>query len=85
MRCARAFFATLECELLDRVTLRTPAEARAAVFDFIEGWYIRVVARMIEEHSEGPLTLLRLANESGLSLYHFLRVFQQITGVTPHQ
>jgi putative transposase len=34
-----SFFATLECELLDRVTLRTPAEARAAIFDFIEGWY----------------------------------------------
>lgn len=34
-----SFFATLECELLDRVTLRTPAEARLAVFDFIEGWY----------------------------------------------
>lgn len=34
-----SFFATLECELLDRVTLRTPAEARTAVFDFIEGWY----------------------------------------------
>jgi putative transposase len=34
-----SFFATLECELLDRVTLRTPAEGRTAVFDFIEGWY----------------------------------------------
>jgi len=34
-----SFFATLECELLDRVTLRTPADARTAVFDFIEGWY----------------------------------------------
>ena len=34
-----SFFATLECELLDRVTLRTPAEARTAVFEFIEGWY----------------------------------------------
>ena len=34
-----SFFATLECELLDRVTLRTPREARLAVFDFIEGWY----------------------------------------------
>ena len=32
-------FATLECELLDRVSLRTPAEARLVVFDFIEGWY----------------------------------------------
>lgn len=34
-----SFFATLECELLDRITLRTPREARAAVFNFIEGWY----------------------------------------------
>lgn len=34
-----SFFATLECELLDRVTLRTPAQARTTVFDFIEGWY----------------------------------------------
>lgn len=34
-----SFFATLECELLDRSSFRTPAEARTAVFDFIEGWY----------------------------------------------
>ncbi len=34
-----SFFATLECELLDRERFRTPAEARRALFDFIEGWY----------------------------------------------
>ncbi len=34
-----SFFATLECELLDRVRFATPAAARLAVFDFIEGWY----------------------------------------------
>ena len=34
-----SFFATLECELLARVTFPTPLNARAAVFDFIEGWY----------------------------------------------
>jgi putative transposase len=34
-----SFFATLECELLDRGRFATPAEARLAVFDFIEGWY----------------------------------------------
>ncbi len=34
-----SFFATLECELLDQKPLRTQAEARMAVFDFIEGWY----------------------------------------------
>jgi putative transposase len=34
-----SFFATLECELLDRERFPTPAVARGAVFDFIEGWY----------------------------------------------
>ena len=34
-----SFFATLECELLDRHRFRTQVEARMAVFDFIEGWY----------------------------------------------
>jgi len=34
-----SFFATLECELIDRVRLRTPEEAEMAVFEFIEGWY----------------------------------------------
>lgn len=36
---AESFFATLECELLARRTLRTHAEARQALFSFIEGWY----------------------------------------------
>ena len=34
-----SFFATLECELLSRRRFKTQAEARIAVFDFIEGWY----------------------------------------------
>jgi len=34
-----SFFATLECELLDRQTFRSRDEARRAVFEFIEGWY----------------------------------------------
>jgi putative transposase len=34
-----SFFATLECELLDRETFRSPVEARQAVFAFIESWY----------------------------------------------
>jgi len=33
------FFASLECELLDRRKSRTKTEARMAVFQFIEGWY----------------------------------------------
>lgn len=34
-----SFFATLECELIDRSTFRTHAEAKHAIFEFIEGWY----------------------------------------------
>ncbi len=34
-----SFFATLECELLDRRRFRRRAEAKIAVFDFIEGFY----------------------------------------------
>jgi putative transposase len=34
-----SFFATLECELLDRRRFATPAQGRLALFDFIEGWY----------------------------------------------
>ena len=34
-----SFFASLECELLDRHRFRSHAEARMAIFDYIEGWY----------------------------------------------
>jgi putative transposase len=34
-----SFFATLECERLDRTRFKSQAEAKLAVFDFIEGWY----------------------------------------------
>ena len=36
---AESFFATLECELLDRRRFRTQVEARMAVFEYLEGWY----------------------------------------------
>ena len=34
-----SFFATLECELLNRQSFRTIEEAKLGVFDYIEGWY----------------------------------------------
>ena len=36
---AESFFATVECELLDRRRFQTQAEARIAVFEFIEAFY----------------------------------------------
>jgi AraC-like DNA-binding protein len=41
--------------------------------------------RMIEQHSAGELSLDALAKAAGLSPYHFLRTFEQLTGLTPHQ
>jgi len=36
---AESFFATLECELLDRRCFRTQAEGKLAVFEYMEGFY----------------------------------------------
>ncbi len=36
---AESFFATLECELINRRRFRSQVEARHAIFRFIEGWY----------------------------------------------
>ena len=33
-----SFFATLECELIDRTCFPTHAIARMEIFDYIEGW-----------------------------------------------
>ena len=36
---AESFFATLECELLDRRSFQTQAQARMAIFEYLESWY----------------------------------------------
>ena len=36
---AESFFATLECELIDRRVWKTHTEARHAIFTWIEAWY----------------------------------------------
>jgi AraC family transcriptional regulator len=41
--------------------------------------------RLIERHPDQTLTLGILAEEARLSRYHFLRTFERLTGVTPHQ
>lgn len=42
-------------------------------------------AQRIDADSASPMSLETLAASSGLSLFHFLRVFAQVLGVTPHQ
>ncbi len=36
---AESFFATLECELINRRSWKSQGEARTALFTWIEGWY----------------------------------------------
>jgi putative transposase len=36
---AESFFASLECELLQRRSFKSKVEARSALFTYIEGWY----------------------------------------------
>jgi AraC family transcriptional regulator len=58
----------------DRAELPRNAEARVS----------RAV-RTIDDDPHELLTLETLAGEAGLSPYHFLRTFERLAGVTPHQ
>jgi len=42
-------------------------------------------ALWIDAHSHESLDLERVAQEAGLSAFHFLRLFSKVLGVTPHQ
>ncbi|HMD49547.1 MAG TPA: AraC family transcriptional regulator [Bryobacteraceae bacterium] len=41
--------------------------------------------RSIEQQFDASLNLRTLAQRAGLSPYHFLRTFERLTGLTPHQ
>lgn len=43
------------------------------------------IVRAIERQPQDSFALGRLARAAGLSPYHFLRTFERLTGVTPHQ
>lgn len=62
-------------------------EAPRDVRDALPSMVARVTraVRMIQENPGSELTVRHLAHEAKLSPYHFLRCFQQLMGVTPHQ
>jgi AraC family transcriptional regulator len=49
-----------------------------------ETFLTRVIV-FIEEHLVERFTLRELALEAGVSPFHFVRIFKQKTGLTPHQ
>jgi AraC family transcriptional regulator len=59
-----------------RASYHVPANAEARV--------TRVVRR-IDRSPDAPFTLDNMSRGAGVSPYHFLRTFERLTGVTPHQ
>jgi AraC family transcriptional regulator len=57
-------------------TAAIPRRAAARVTDSVRG---------IERNPAANHTVQSLAREVGLSRFHYLRTFEQVTGVTPHQ
>ena len=68
-----SFFATLECELLERRRFKTQLEARMATFDFIEG--------LCEVHGENVAKLID--SSGGGSPYRGLRMMPRVTRWAP--
>lgn len=50
-----------------------------------EDQLVSAIRRFIREHLNQPLTLADLARQAGMSKYHFLRKFKELTGRTPMQ
>lgn len=47
--------------------------------------HVAALARSIERRPDARLTLAAMARTIGLSPFHFLRTFEQVTGTPPHQ
>ena len=76
-----SFFATLECELIDRRRWRTQAEARMEVFAFIEGWYTCELLRgLLVESQANPRNRRCSAHDTGRSRIRFKRAAVSSTG-----
>jgi AraC family transcriptional regulator len=43
------------------------------------------IVRRIDRCPDAPFTLDNMSRDAGVSPYHFLRIFERLTGVTPHQ
>jgi AraC family transcriptional regulator len=71
--------ATTTVQAAGALTQPTRAESAAA--------WLRVAkaVHLIDEAPQDEHTLGSLARAAGLSEFHFLRTFQRVTGVTPHQ
>ena len=72
-------FAARVAQLLSGRTPRPPATPARDRRRAVEA------ALWIEAHADQPIDLDAAARTTGLSTFHFLRLFAKVTGVTPHQ
>jgi AraC family transcriptional regulator len=70
-----------ECAL--RLSAGVTSDAR--LLKVVDEERAALAVRHIERHFAEPLSLEHLSAIAGLSRFHFLRVFRNIVGVTPHQ
>lgn len=74
----------LAVDLADRATELSNAVVPHSLPSNASARVTRAVRR-IESESDRDIDLRQLAQEARLSVYHFLRTFRRVTGVTPHQ
>ena len=72
-------FASNALRLANGAAVTTPAATQSTIAR------VTHAIRMAEQPGAPKIHLHDLAREARLSPYHFLRVFEQLTGVTPHQ
>jgi AraC-like DNA-binding protein len=72
-------------ELIRRERLATPARRLRQTVSAADRRRAIDAAAWIATHAATAITLDMVAAEYGLSSFHFLRVFSQVLGVTPHQ
>ena len=64
----------------------SPASARPSVHTAEKSAaFLTPVIAFVEEHLGEHFTLHELALAAGVSPFHFVRIFKQMTGLTPHQ
>jgi AraC family transcriptional regulator len=81
-------------DALEEVAVRLSAAALATLADVRPSQYaatardlrrVTEVLHFIEANVTDRISLAAMARKAGMSAYHFLRMFRQIVGLTPHQ
>ncbi len=81
-------------EALEEIAVRLSAAVLLVLTDVRPSQYaatprdlrrVTDVLRFIEANVSERMSLAAMARKAGMSAYHFLRIFRQIVGLTPHQ